>query len=138
MTHLTFGDDFNQELKKDDIPESVIYLVFGCTFNQQIKDVIPKYVKYLVFDNIFNQDLSYVDSNDNLEILILHYYNLLETKKESLICQKRLDINFLDFLQKMKGKIIFEELCEKLFNPNRIQRVCDIYKIDFNDYLESI
>ena len=39
VTHLTFGDRFNQEIK-DVIPNSVTHLTFGWKFNREIKDCI--------------------------------------------------------------------------------------------------
>ena len=48
LTHLTFGDDFNQDIK-DCIPISVTHLTFGYYFNQNIKDCIPISVTHLTF-----------------------------------------------------------------------------------------
>ena len=56
VTHLTFRDCFNQEIK-DCIPTSVINLTFGFHFNQNIKNCIPPSVTYLTFGYWFNQDI---------------------------------------------------------------------------------
>ena len=40
VTHLTFGDDFNQDIKNGAIPNSVTHLTFGYHFNQDITKVL--------------------------------------------------------------------------------------------------
>jgi hypothetical protein len=48
LTHLTFGDTFNQPIEKDVLPDSLTHLVFGRNFNQIIKnDVLLKSLKYI-------------------------------------------------------------------------------------------
>ena len=57
VTHLKFGDHFNQILNEGDIPYSVTHLKFGLYFNQKINDAIPKNVKYLKFGSYFNRSI---------------------------------------------------------------------------------
>src|SRR5207248_1529097 len=56
VTHLTFGHDFNQDIKSA-IPISVTHLTFGYKFNQNIKTAIPSNVTHLTFGHNFNQDI---------------------------------------------------------------------------------
>jgi hypothetical protein len=137
---------FNQIIEKRDIPESVLYLKFG---------------------RYFNQKLNYTNLHDKLKLLVLNNYLLDKEIKNTIILLDNihhsnqlhglnnlndLDIttlinnnyeadfnqNFIIFMENIKGNIIFEELCEKVFNPDRIQRLCKIYNIEFNDYLENV
>lgn len=56
VTHLTFGDKFNQPLPKGCIPSSVTHLTFGQEFECQIlPGDIPNSVTYLTFGAKFNQ-----------------------------------------------------------------------------------
>jgi len=53
VTHLTFGDKFNQPLKKGDIPQSITHLTFGDGFDQPLnKIVIPPNVTYLILNKM--------------------------------------------------------------------------------------
>ena len=62
VTHLTFGNNFNQELKEGDIPNSVTHLTFYANFNQELKEGdIPNSVTHLTFDDKFNQKLKESD-----------------------------------------------------------------------------
>ncbi len=63
VTHLTFGDSFNQPLSVGVIPECLTYLSFGkyidSKFNQPLSvGVIPNSVTHLTFGMEFNQPLS--------------------------------------------------------------------------------
>jgi hypothetical protein len=47
---------FNQEIKKNVLPNSLISLSFGCFFNKEIKEnVLPNGLTYLQIGNCFNK-----------------------------------------------------------------------------------
>lgn len=55
VTHLHFGNHFNQPLKPGDIPNSVTHLYLGHHFNQPLKaGDIPASVTHLRFGHMFN------------------------------------------------------------------------------------
>ncbi|AUV58578.1 F-box and FNIP repeat-containing protein, partial [Bandra megavirus] len=56
VTHLTFGDDFNQDIT-DCIPDNITHLTFGYNFNKNIKGCVPNSVIYLKFGSKFNQNI---------------------------------------------------------------------------------
>jgi len=56
LTHLMFGDRFNQSVKGY-IPGTVTHLTFGHHFNQPIEDCIPISVTHLSFCFRFNQSI---------------------------------------------------------------------------------
>ena len=59
ITHLKFGDSFNEKIAKNAIPNSVKYLEFGRNFNQSISGRIPnsaKAVTHLIFGESFSQN----------------------------------------------------------------------------------
>ncbi|AEX61323.1 putative F-box and FNIP repeat-containing protein [Megavirus courdo7] len=59
VTHLTFGYNFNQDIRGC-IPNSVTHLKFGQGFNQDIKDYIPNSVTHLFLDIILINQLKIV------------------------------------------------------------------------------
>ncbi|AFX92266.1 putative F-box and FNIP repeat-containing protein [Megavirus courdo11] len=56
ITHLTFGREFDQNIKGC-IPNSVTHLIFGEYFNQDIKDCIPNSVTHLTFGFYFDRNI---------------------------------------------------------------------------------
>jgi len=62
VTHLTFGDHFNQSVKGM-IPNSVIYLEFGHYFNKSIKESIPNSVTHLTLCYKFAQLIEDISSS---------------------------------------------------------------------------
>ena len=56
ITHLIFGEFFNEAIRKNDIPNSLTNLTFGDKFNQEIKEnVLPNSIINLTFGKRFNQ-----------------------------------------------------------------------------------
>lgn len=50
LVYLTFGKKYNREIKKNVLPESLLYLTFGEYYDKKIlKDVLPKSLKKLTF-----------------------------------------------------------------------------------------
>lgn len=56
VTHLTFHDDFNQDITKI-IPDNVTHITFGYHFNKSILGVIPNNVQHLTFGHKFNKPI---------------------------------------------------------------------------------
>jgi hypothetical protein len=83
LTHLTFGHHFNKEIK-DRIPLSVTHLTFGFCFNQEIKDCITDSVTHLTFGTCFNQEIK-----DCLPDSVTHLTFALEFNKEIKGCIPR-------------------------------------------------
>lgn len=57
VTHLTFGDKFNESVA-DRIPQIVTHLIFGDEYDRPIVDTIPSSVTHLVFRQSPNQCLA--------------------------------------------------------------------------------
>src|SRR5579872_4241728 len=74
VTHLTFGDNFNQNIK-DCIPDSVTHLTFSDEFDQDIKDCIPKSVIHLHFGHSFNQDIRNCIPNSVIHLYFGYRFN---------------------------------------------------------------
>ncbi len=160
VIHLTFGNDFNQPLKKGDIPKSVTHLTFGCYFNQPLKEGdIPNSVTHLTFGHYFNQPLNKDNLPINIIELILNtkFNNELIINKNILLgitVSKKLEYftkynelniglfekeitNLYTLIEenltkeKLIGNIIYKELIERVFNPNRLLYLSNTYNIDF-------
>ena len=59
LTHLTFGDDFNQALTEGVLPGTLTHLTFGRYFNQALTEgVLPGTLTHLTFGSDFNQALT--------------------------------------------------------------------------------
>jgi hypothetical protein len=55
ITHLTFGEKFNQKILPGTLPNSITHLTFGYWFNQEIlPDILPQYtiIKFKEEDKI--------------------------------------------------------------------------------------
>ncbi|AUV58181.1 F-box and FNIP repeat-containing protein, partial [Bandra megavirus] len=74
ITHLTFGDEFDQDIK-DCIPNSVTHLIFGGTFNQNIKGCIPDSVTHLTFGWRFNQNIKDCIPNSVIHLIFVQNFN---------------------------------------------------------------
>jgi len=57
VTHLIFGDRFDNVLHKNRIPPLVTHIIFGWSFDRPIKDSIPPSVTHLTFGYCFNQSI---------------------------------------------------------------------------------
>ena len=85
VVYLTFGSRFNQELKKDDIPNSITHLTFGCYFNKKLKkDDIPNSVTHLTFGSLFNQELKKDDIPNSVTHLTFGYKFNQTLKKDDI------------------------------------------------------
>lgn len=59
LTHLTFGNEFNQNISYIQFPENLTHLTFGNEFNQRITNVrFPENLTHLTFGKYFNQPIT--------------------------------------------------------------------------------
>jgi len=58
VTHLIFGNNFNEPIKNI-IPHSVTHLNFGCCFNQPIEELPPS-ITHLTFGVYFDQPIQHI------------------------------------------------------------------------------
>ena len=115
ITHLLVKN-CNQYL--NNLPTLITHLTFGNNFNQPINK-LPNNIKIIVAPN----KLSIKDNNKN--------YTLTNKKSQY-------DDDFLELLKNLKGKIIFEELTQKVFHPKKINNLCDKHNIYFELYIDLI
>jgi len=149
ITHLSFGDNFNQELNKGDIPESVIYLNLGDKFNQELKEgVIPESVIHLNLGNKFNKPLKQKDiPNGVIHLKFSHFFNQLLKKGD--IPESVMYLWFeKNFNQKLDKNILPKNILKILFHKNQNQNqildltfdnniliaiIDDDYEIEYNN-----
>ncbi len=163
VVFLVLSIMFNQIIKPGDIPNSVIYLYFGTYFSKVINDEnIPKSVRHinLILLNHIKIDINafkYIDSifiSMNL-YEIINIEKLKEMNKNILICLHNsildkcicvstyLEIGINDKYNvdktinknKLIGKVIYKELTEKIFSPNRLIKICGDYNIELYELL---
>ena len=74
--NLKFGDDFlhAQKIEKDVLPNSLTHLTFGNSFNQVIekdvvmeKDVLPNSLTHLVLPNSYEHDITHLSKDIKIE-----------------------------------------------------------------------
>ncbi len=59
LKYLIFGAHFNQQLKKDRIPESVEYIKLGVYYEQELdNDALPKNLKILIFNQYYDKKIN--------------------------------------------------------------------------------
>lgn len=68
LTHLTFGNDFNRSLDK--LPKNLTHLTFGNSFNQPINN-LPKNILYITIPDILKKETKYLP-----EILYIIFYHI--------------------------------------------------------------
>ncbi|KAF2069778.1 hypothetical protein CYY_008901 [Polysphondylium violaceum] len=91
LTHLVFGSNFNQLIKKSILPQSLVHLKFGFQFDQLIMvDSLPNSLQILKFGHSFNQNIKY-PLPTNLKTLIFG------SKFNSLIYKLNDSLNYLEF-----------------------------------------
>ena len=110
LSHLEFGECFNQELIN--LPKSVTHLVL-------CKEL--KINKTLIFLLIRNHQADSINSSSKC----VQYIN---GSFDSKIIMDHISINI----------IISEELNKKVFNPIRINRICYYGNFDFYNYIEMM
>ena len=146
--------NFNKLLKIGDLPPKIKVIDFNDDYNQPInKDVLPKSITHLYFGYLFKQPLDNILSDNLVELILychnypnkilnnyIHYfYDYIGDKYDNrYINYKGIEIEYRNKMYIDKkivflGKIIFEELVSKVFNPNRLLKLCNIYNISFDE-----
>jgi hypothetical protein len=134
--------NFNQELKLGYIPNSVQFLLLN-SFNKTLNDpnIIPS-ICHLTINNfnqidigIFKNRLIFISIFSDRPLILPNSECISNTYSFSFdyyiincVCKQFFHNNFF-------GNGILEELTKKVFHPNRLEKICDIYKIDLDDLL---
>lgn len=69
VTHLFFGDEFDQDMEHVNIPKNIVFLKFGKNFNHKLNP-LPVGLNVLILGHKFDQDLSGVIPNGINDIII--------------------------------------------------------------------
>lgn len=82
ITFYMFDDEFDHQLIKGELPESLKLLSFGWKFNQPIlPDVLPNSINHLIFGHSFNQVIEKGTLPENLTHLVFgHCFNQILAK----------------------------------------------------------
>jgi hypothetical protein len=143
VKYLIFGNKFEHNFTKNMIPDSVIYLQLGYRFTHRLKNnILPKNLLNLVF---FRDNKNFKSKNTNNKFILGKIEN--DDKLIEYIYNDKYIILSLDYINdfnkfiesfsnKYIGKIIFEELVSKVFNPQRMLKICRLYNIEFDDLME--
>ena len=143
VTHLKFGYYFNQPLIKGVIPDSVTNLSFGYYFSQILnKDILPNNIKELTIYKKYKK-INLYDFDKNILVSIIdNNTNKIEFLGIDISMNYGDHFKFIEFYYKINnkenciGNIIFEELVQKVFHPDRIKKICDKYYIELSDFDE--
>ncbi len=150
---IEFGRFFDKIIEKGLLPDSLLYLEFFFTYRHPIdRNNLPKNLCELVvshydvtLDKINNN--TFLIKNDNADtrydrhLLTKDYYDYknnhifyYQLRDRYLFCK------FIEDYEKesLKGNIIYKELIEKVFNPNRLMRICNEYNVEFNDVINNL
>ena len=142
LTHLTFGNSFNQPIEHMKFPDSIETLVFGDSFNQPINKVRwPIGLKKLLFGSSFNQQTNTVPSN----VAIYSHYGPNDFVRQGYshfekIFDDDFNMNPSDYLLNRHIKIIkfgdsFNQPISKLNWPFHLKTI--IFGKDFNQTIEN-
>jgi len=147
---IKIGKNINNENEYFYIPDSVERLELGWKsgWNSDIKIDKNNLPKNLIELTIPNEKLySDNDIDKNIFVSKLHYsafstYKyyisdiasnfIMKYKHYELLREKVENIKKKDLF----GQIIYKELVEKVFNPNRLTKICDKYNVTFNDLIK--
>jgi hypothetical protein len=114
LTHLIFGNYFNQNITKNVLPNNLTHLTFGDNFNKVIKkDVLPTSLTHLVFSANYCQTIE--EFPPNLTYFIDGYRNLHE----------------IPTTLKVFGFPYFSSIKDNL--PNNIERIIIFFNYNNND-----
>ncbi len=162
VTHLTLPYTIKENLKVGDIPNSVLFLAvyFGIEENMLPDklielvyiDVLLDYDRFHSFnydkvdDNIKSKNIIISSSGSSYSFYKNIKYNMLEIdepyyqyKTENCEMYNFYGNRHYDFIHKyltndkLIGRIIFEELVAKVFNPNRLLKLCKKHDLTFEE-----
>ena len=109
LTHLYFGDSFNERIKKNVLPPSLTHLYFGKSFNRKFNCVYLPNLTHLYFGKFFNKKLQLSSSITNLTLgyvstnIKFEYLHQLQSLTSVRIAYEGSEIK-PQFLQFMLGK----------------------------------
>ena len=138
LTHLTFGDDFNQPI--DNLPNSLTHLTLGYTFNQPINN-LPDSITYLKLGFEFNQPINNLP-NTITHLTLGYNFNQLIDNLPSLITHLTLGNEFIQPLNNLPSTITHLTLGSEYYNiyfHNNITNLpCNLSYLKINNVLKDI
>lgn len=149
VIYLDFGEEFNQTLRPQVIPNSVRYLMFGDEYSQPLKDVLPNHWMVIVvsvaypYISTLNKDKYFVFTKHGNRIYPLGQ-NILDIPAPNSIDKDRFCNVLTEFESHLQnrngwvGNAIFRELSEYIFHPNRVEKMCNTYNMDLEEWVECI
>lgn len=156
VEHLYLRGSFNQEIKENMIPNNVKYLTFGNKFDHKLNfKLLPNNIIYLKIDNYSHEllDINLIKSLCNIVVNSSHNEYIFDNKYLVGIMDHNeisyninneilhLDFNDIDEINSnisthIIGNIILKELVSKVFNPQRLLKLCKIYNIEFDKLMD--
>ena len=134
LKYLSFGDDFNQDISKYELPHNLKYLSFGYLFDQNIKNLYN--VKYLSLGYLFNKDITHI-TNNNLTHLIYNWKFNADINNINLNNYKHLThLTFGCCPKNNIANVIFPETLTNLTFDHEFNQ--DITNIKFNNNLKYL
>ena len=124
-------DIFDNDNLNYDLTDKNILNIIGLYYRFKIKNY-DEMKKYYLMAIKFNCKYSSFYLHPSYEKEILHYLLRQINSMVAIEIVKRLEEN--NFL----GVKIFKELTEYCFNPQRLLKLCNIYNVELNDYMDFI
>jgi hypothetical protein len=120
LTHITFGEKFNQVIDKGILPKNLIQIIFKkINFLINIDEIKSLRNIFILEDNIKNNMRSKITYNNN----IYSFYTLQNFLKKSNYENLKTIISSNKFF----GKVILEDLVKQVFYPNRMNKSINKY-----------
>jgi hypothetical protein len=137
LTHLTFGEGFNQ--LADNLPNSITHLTLGFDFNRPV-DNLPNSITHLIFKYSFNQPVNKLPSSiTHLEFGM--YFNHPVDKLPNSITHLTFGLTFNKLLDKLPSSLThltfgdyFDQPVESL--PNSITHLT--FGLTFNKLVDKL
>lgn len=164
VKNLKIGSNYKYPLTEGIIPSSVIRLYLPMSYSGELSKTIIPNVKYLTCHRVNNLNpdiisltlhtyndytsitnyknnfykgkylIGYIDKTHHRSYNGIDYDDIFILGDYVNKINELIDENFIK--EKYIGNIIKEELIEKVFNPNRLLKICGKYNIDFFDLIE--
>lgn len=86
LTHLIFGQNYNQYISPSQFPPNLLYLNFGAKFSQECILNFPNKILWLAFGKYFNQklDISGCSKLRTLKLSNMYAYHIQRAKFEPI------------------------------------------------------